>query len=47
MFRLAAFVALLLFAAVGTSWAGQYGTAEEAKRTPTMKLRITRPSMMP
>ena len=31
MFRLAAFVALLLFAAVGTSWAAQYGTSEEAK----------------
>src|SRR5262245_52436371 len=31
MFRLAAFLALLLFAAVGTSWAAQYGTSEEAK----------------
>ena len=31
MFRLAAFVALLFFTAVGTSRAGQYGTPEEAK----------------
>ena len=31
MFRLAAFLALLVFAAVGTSWAAQYGTPEEAK----------------
>src|SRR6186713_1848208 len=31
MFRLAAFVALLLFAAVGTSWAADFGTPEEAK----------------
>src|SRR5262245_18103501 len=31
MFRLAVFVALLLLAAVGTTRAGQYGTAEEAK----------------